>query len=90
MRIDKSLKAKGAIAYDMRNLGLSVILKGDYNTARDLLSEALKSSLDLKLAYNAIYCYLGLGDVAIREEKYDEAEEFFKKAYTRINFLSFA
>jgi CHAT domain-containing protein/tetratricopeptide (TPR) repeat protein/Tol biopolymer transport system component len=79
-RIDEELKSKSSIAYDQRNMGLSIILKGDYNRARDLLTEALKTSEALNLTYNTAYCYFGLGDVALREKKWPEAEKHFKKA----------
>jgi len=80
LKIDTELKSRSAIAFDNRNMGLSIILKGDFNRAQDLLSQALKDSEALHLVYNTAYCYFGLGDLAMRQEKWAEAEGFFRKA----------
>ena len=80
LRIDEELKSRSAVAFDNRNLGLSLILKGDYNGASQLLKQALSESEALNQVYNAAYCNFGLADIAMRRSQWKEAEEFFEKA----------
>ena len=80
LALDRELKSKSDMAFDQRNLGLSYILTGDFDRAETLLTEALKASEELGLAYNAIYSRFGLGDIAIRQKKWDLAAAEFKKA----------
>jgi len=80
LRIDNELKSRSSIAYDHRNMGLSIILKGDYNRAKDLLKGALADSEEFHLVYNEAYCQFGLGDIALREGRWADAEAFFNKA----------
>ena len=75
LAVSLGYEARSSIAYDDRNMGLSVTLKGDFNRAKDLLNQALKDSDELHLAYNAAYCHFGLGDVAMREKQFDVARK---------------
>ena len=80
LRIDEELKSRSAVAFDNRNLGLSLILKGDYNGATQLLKQALIESEALNQVYNAAYCNFGLADIAMRQSQWRDGEELFKKA----------
>ena len=80
LRIDEELKSRSAVAFDNRNLGLSLILKGDYNGASQLLNQALVESESLNQVYNAAYCDFGLADIAMRKGQWKDAEGFFKKS----------
>ena len=92
-QIDEELKSRSSIAYDDRNMGLSIILKGDYGRAKSLLNGSLAVSEELHLAYNAAYCHFGLGDMAMREDDAEEAERHFRKSLhlaERSSMLDFA
>ena len=80
LRLDEELKSRSAVAFDNRNLGLSLILKGDYNGATQLLKQALIESEALNQVYNAAYCNFGLADIAMRQGQWRDGEELFKKA----------
>ena len=80
LAIDLKAKSVRDIAYDQRNMGFSITLKGDFNRAKDLLYKALKTSEELNLSHNLAYCHFGLGDVALREGKLADAEASFTKA----------
>ena len=80
LRIDEELQSRSAMAFDRRNLGLSLILKGDFNAATDLLNDALKVSEELGQVFNAAYCHFGLGDIAMRREEWQQGEASFQKA----------
>ena len=80
LAIDKDLKSKSDIAFDQRNLGLSVILTGDYSQASALLRESLAASDELGLSYNSAYSRFGLGDIALREKKWQVAIDEFEAA----------
>ncbi len=80
LKYDTELKSKSGIAVDQRNMALSVILKGDYTRAKDLLQVSLKTSQELNLVYNSIYCQFGLGDIALRENQFDLARKHFEES----------
>ncbi len=81
LKIDQVLDSDSGVAYDLRNLGLSVGLLGDRKLAKEYLEKSLKLSTDLNLSYNATYCYFGLGDLALKEHSYSEAMDLFQKAH---------
>jgi CHAT domain-containing protein/Tol biopolymer transport system component/Tfp pilus assembly protein PilF len=92
LKYDEALKSKSGIAYDQRNIALSTILKGDFNRARELLNTSLESSEKLTLIYNILYCHFGLGDIALRERKFNEAISELNKALEiarKYNFKEF-
>ena len=80
LRIDRELGSESAMAYDLRNLALSIYLLGDLGRARSMLEKALKLSLKLNLNYNAAYSYFGLGDISFAEDKPQKALSMYKKA----------
>jgi CHAT domain-containing protein/Tfp pilus assembly protein PilF len=80
LRIDEDLQSRSAQAFDRRNLGLSLILKGDYNAASDLLNDALKVSEELGQVFNAAYCHFGLADIAMRRGQWRQGESSFQRA----------
>ena len=82
IEIDTELKSASDVAFGQRNLGLSYILLGSFNRARELLETALKTSQELGLAYNLAWCHFGLGDIAMRESKWQDAEAAYRAALT--------
>jgi CHAT domain-containing protein/tetratricopeptide (TPR) repeat protein len=76
LEIDTDLKLSKDIAFDQRNLAISIIVLGDFNRAADLLQSSLKISQKLGIAYNTIYCMFGLAEIGLRSEKYEDAKKY--------------
>ena len=51
LKIEEELKSRSAIAYDNRNMGLSIILKGDFNRAKDLFGIPAVVELSCLMGY---------------------------------------
>lgn len=82
LEIDTNLKNQTAIAYDLRNLGLSQILADTLKPARANLEKAKSISKELNLSYNAAYAEFGLGDLSLKEKNWRLALNHFNEALT--------
>ncbi len=80
LAIDEAVKSEADQAYDLRNLGLSLTLLGDLVQAKSVVERALKISSKLKLAYNEAYSLFAMAEIAERQEKHEEAIQFFELA----------
>ena len=80
LTIDRRLKSESAIAFNERNIGLSLILTGQLSRARVILERSLSASERLNLVYNRIYCHFGLGELALRMDNPKVARKHFKLA----------
>jgi CHAT domain-containing protein/Tol biopolymer transport system component/Tfp pilus assembly protein PilF len=80
LQIDRELQARADIAFDLRNLGLSVLLLGDLPRAKSLLDEALALSLEMNIPYNVVWCHFGLGDLALKQGRRDLAKAAYEAA----------
>ncbi len=63
-------------------LGRALYQSGEKDGARETFFRGIQERWDLP------ECYVGLGDMALREEKWDEAEHYFKSACDRNQPLS--
>ena len=80
LAIDRKLKSASAIAFDERNIGLSLILTEQFGRARQFLNRALANSQRLNLVYNQIYCLFGLGELALRTGDPQQSKSHFQSA----------
>ncbi|MEZ4742755.1 MAG: CHAT domain-containing protein [Bdellovibrionota bacterium] len=81
MVIDTKLGLKKDLAFDQRNLAISLIVFGNYNKAQDLLQSSLNTSKNIGITYNETYCLFALGDIFLRQNQYEESINYFSKAY---------
>lgn len=79
LQIDTDLNLPKDIAFDERNLAISVIVLGDYNRAEDLLKSSLAVSEKLGVVYNSIYNLFGLAEVALRTNRYADAKIYLTR-----------
>jgi len=78
--LDMRMRAQDGVAFDLRNLGLAWLAENEDEIAEGYLVEALALSERASTPYNRAHCYAGLGEIALRGDRPDEAVASFKRA----------
>lgn len=83
-KIDETLASEKDLAFDNRNMALTLISMNRLGLAETLLINSLSKSREIGLPYNEVYALLGLGDLNLKKGNFSAAksnlEEASKKA----------
>ena len=80
LAIDTRLKSRWAIAYDLRNQGLTYLLMGEAEKSIPLFQKASRQSAAIGNRINEAKAYLGLGDAYSTVGKKADAANAYQKA----------
>ena len=80
LAIDRELKSDWAMAYDLRNLSMSLLMKGDMAEAGTAAAESLALAEKIGDRINAAKAQLQMAEILIAQGEANRALEEFKKA----------
>ncbi|MBW1898216.1 MAG: tetratricopeptide repeat protein, partial [Deltaproteobacteria bacterium] len=80
LALDKNLKSRWAIAYDLRNKALTLLKMERVKDAIPLFNQSAKESREIGNRINEAKALLGLSDALFEEGRYHEAESSYKNS----------